>query len=128
MKRLFKDLLMGVLVIMLLGIFSMPIAAAEKARTNAGLQGEKNAILHAVAKACSPKLQCKPGTPNIVDGLYATVLFKCTRKDKQCENDIAYLMKVGGAWIIKEQGTGISQDDLIKDGFPPHIAKKICGW
>lgn len=128
MKKLSKDLLVSVLVLLLFGIFSMPLAAAEKARTNAGLQGEKIAILHAVAKACSPKLQCKPRTPNIIDGLYATVLFECTRKDKQCENDIAYLMKVEGKWVIKEQGTGICSDDLIKDGFPAHIAEKICGW
>lgn len=128
MKKLSKDLLVSVLVVLLFGIFSTPIAAAEKASKNADLQGEKIAILHAVAKDCSPKLQCKPGTPNITEGLYATVLFKCTRKDKQCENDIAYLMKVEGKWVIKEQGTGICSDDLIKDGFPPHIAKKICGW
>jgi hypothetical protein len=54
------------------------------------------------------------------------VLLRCKKKD--CENDVAYLMKVGEKWVIKEQGTGIEREDLRKDGFPRRIAEKLCGW
>jgi hypothetical protein len=83
---------------------------------------EKEAILHAIAKDCPPKW-CKPKVEKIIDK-YAMVLFMCKKKD--CENDTAYLKKTGNAWTLVEQGTGISPDDLINQGFPANIANQLA--
>lgn len=124
-----KKLLVSILMLLLLSVFSVPVYAAGKARIGARSQLEKDAIaiLHVSEKQCSSDNWCDPKIQKII-GNYATVLFVCTKKDKQCENDVAYLMKTKGTWIIKEQGTGIFPDDLIQDGFPSHIAEKLCSY
>jgi len=83
---------------------------------------EKEAILHAVTKDCPPSW-CKPKIEKIINR-YATVLFICKKKD--CENDTAYLKKAGNKWTLVEQGTGISPDDLINQGFPVNIANELA--
>lgn len=122
-----KLLLVSISVVLLIGFFSMPIAAvaAEKSKqvpASAGLQADREAILRAVAKDCPPNW-CKPINLSIMEGRYATIDFICKRRD--CESDTAYLMKIGGTWIIKDQGTGLAPDDLIEYGFPPRVVKKI---
>lgn len=120
-----KLLLVSISVLLLVGFFSMPIAAvaAEKrGPASASLSTDKDAILRAVTKNCTPDW-CKPTNLVIIEGRYATVDLICKRRD--CESDTAYLMKVGEKWIIKDQGTGLAPDDLIEYGFPRRVVKKI---
>ena len=120
-----KLLLLNISVVLLIVIFSMPVAAAaaEKSKqipASAGLQADREAILRAVAKDCAPNW-CKPTNLRVMEGRYATIDLICKRRD--CESDTAYLMKIGETWIVKDQGTGLAPDDLIEYGFPLELLK-----
>lgn len=76
------------------------------------------------AMAETPGNFAYPGIDKVI-GSDATVLIIPYQKNR-FETDIAYLKKVGGRWIWVNQGTGIMPEDLVEDGIPLHIAKKLA--
>ena len=82
---------------------------------------EINSILRTVKKECPP-IWCKSKIRKII-GSYASVIFIC--KKKECENDLAFLKKNGSEWVLVDQGTGVTSEDLIRYGFPIDVAREL---
>lgn len=101
------------------GLTTSPVVRQARRTSNVS---ENDAILRAVANQCTPDW-CTPRIGTVL-GEYATVGFGCKKQD--CESAIAYLKKTGGNWIIVDQGTGITPDDLVEYGFPADVANELA--